>query len=208
MATEIEMLKYATKFELPVTEGLKLSIEKIESSGNRWLLTDRDIQVFDVIEHKFVSINGDFSKCAPYRCHLLLKTAFFSVEKLIQWKEEEILQCATKFEFPTTKDMRITLEKGTQGFSHSWSIRNKDTQIFDYHEYKFIFPYFKRYSPDSCYATLDTAFQFVRFILQDYEKFKVDYNGRCHDCGERVGEHNLKVSFGNKVCQDCYNKID
>jgi hypothetical protein len=50
-----EMRKYITKFELPETEGLKHSIENIKSS-DRWLLKDRDIRVFDAIEHKLVSM--------------------------------------------------------------------------------------------------------------------------------------------------------
>ena len=207
MTTEKEMLQYATKFEFPETGGLRLSIEKIKFSEDRWLLKDRDIKVFDAIEHKLVSMDGDFSKCAPYRCQLPLKTVFFFVGKLIQWEKEEIFQYATEFEFPATKGMRITIEKGTGGFSELWAIRNTDSQIFDYYESKFIYPHFKRYSPNKCFAPLDHAFRMAELITPNYDNFKVDYNGRCHDCGESVGERNLSVLFGFKVCQECFNKI-
>jgi formylmethanofuran dehydrogenase subunit E len=114
----------------------------------------------------------------------------------------------TKFEFPITKDMKITIEKGTQGFSNSWFIRNMDTQIFDRTEFKFTLPHFTQYSPNRCYMTLENAFRMTELIIQNYGNFKIDYTGRCSRCGERVGERNLKVAFGSKVCQDCYNMID
>lgn len=155
-----------------------------------------------------MSTDCDFSKCAPHRCYLPLQTAFFFVGKLMQWKEEEIFQYATEFEFPETKDTKITIEKGTNAFCYMWAIRNSDKQIFDHYEHRFIFPYFKRYSPNRCYPTLEHAFYIIEFIRRDYEKFKIDYNGRCTHCGEYVGKYNLKETFGFKVCQECCNKFD
>lgn len=124
-------------------------------------------------------------------------------------KPEEMLKYATKFEFPPTKHLRLSIEKSRfSSGNRCWFIKNMESEIFDVTKGDLGFVRVDKNTPEYYYLSLEDAFYFANSLLRKEKEEEIDYKGKCRRCGKLVGERNLKEAYGWNFCHECYDSID
>jgi hypothetical protein len=121
-------------------------------------------------------------------------------------KPEEMLKYATKFEFPPTKNLRLSIEKSMFLGGDHWLIKNTVTEVFDPIKGKFGFVRIDISTPKYYYLSLKDAFELVKWIIRK-EEDEINYEGRCRQCGKPASEDQLKEEYGWNWCQQCYDDL-
>lgn len=122
-------------------------------------------------------------------------------------KSEEMLIYATKFEFPPTKNLRLSIEKSMFLDGDHWLIKNMGTEVFDIIKGKFRFIRIDESTPKYLYLSLKDAFELVKWIIRKEEEDEINYTGRCRQCGKFFDESQLKEEYGWNWCQECYDDL-
>lgn len=124
-------------------------------------------------------------------------------------KPEEMLKYATKFEFPPTKHLRLSIERSKSiNGDRCWFIKDITGSVFDTITGELEIVRIDENTPEYRYLSLEDAFNFANYLFRKEKEEEIDYTGRCRRCGKYVGENNLKEAFGWNFCQECYDKID
>ena len=116
-----------------------------------------------------------------------------------------MLKYATRFEFPPTKNLRLSIEKSVFFSGDFWLIKNMETEVFDPIKGKFGFIRISESTPKYNYLSLKDAFELVKWIIQKDEEGEINSRGRCRQCGKLFEENELKEAFGWYFCQECYD---
>ena len=116
-----------------------------------------------------------------------------------------MLKYATRFEFPPTKNLRLSAEKSVFLSGDFWLIKNMGTEVFDPIKGKFEFIRISESTPKYYYLSLKDAFELVKWVIQKDEEDEISSRGRCRQCGKFFEENELKEAFGWYFCQECYD---
>jgi formylmethanofuran dehydrogenase subunit E len=117
-----------------------------------------------------------------------------------------MLTYATKFEFPPTKNLRLSIEKSAFLEGDHWLIKNTGTEVFDIIKGKLRFIRIDESTPKYFYSSLKDAFELAKWIIQK-EEDEINYTRRCRQCGKFFDESQLKEEYGWNWCQECYDDL-
>jgi len=120
-------------------------------------------------------------------------------------KPEEMLIYATKFEFPPTKNLRLSIEKSLFFSGDHWLIKNIGAEVFDPIKGKFGFFRINESTPKYYYLSLKDAFELAEWIIREEQEDEIKHKGKCRQCGKFFAEDQLKEAYGWNWCQDCYD---
>ena len=80
-----------------------------------------------------------------------------------------MIKYATRFEFPPTKNLRLSVEKSVFFSGDFWLIKNMGTEVFDPIKGKFEFIRISESTQKDYYLRLKDAFEHVKLVIQKNE---------------------------------------